>query len=86
MTEYYTYILLSERNGDLYIGSTENLENRIARHNKGRVKSTKAHRPWKLVESHAFNSRAEAVHMERHLKSGQQKEMLRKRLGLVHNK
>lgn len=86
MAEYYTYVLLSKANGDLYVGSTENLENGIKLHNKGRVKSTKAHRPWKLVKKYVFSSRAKAVHMERHLKTGQQKELLHKRLGLVHNK
>lgn len=86
MAGYYTYVLSSETNEDLYVGSTENLEKRIWLHNGGRVKSTKAYRPWKLAEVHRFNSRTEAVRMEQHLKTGQQKELLRKRLGLMHNK
>lgn len=37
---YYVYFLKSLRNNDLYIGSTENVFNRLKKHNLGEVKST----------------------------------------------
>ena len=77
--KYYVYILKSLKNGDIYIGSTENLKHRIQLHNQGRVKSTKGYTPWKLLESQEFNSRAEAVKQEKFLKNHQQKEILKKR-------
>ena len=69
--DYYTYILRSEINNDIYIGSTENVQNRLRLHNSGRVKSTKGYRPWQLLESQKFNTRSEAFRQERFLKSHQ---------------
>ncbi len=77
--DYFVYIIRSEKNGDIYVGSTSDISKRIARHNAGGVKSTKAYRPWRLLESTEYSSRSEAVRMELYLKTGQQKEMLRKR-------
>ena len=80
---YYVYFLQSSKNNDLYIGSSGNLKERVAAHNAGKVKSTKPYRPWKLLEHEVYNSRSEAVRRERFLKTGQQKELLRKKYGLV---
>lgn len=76
---YFVYILKSQLNGDLCVGSTENVENRFRLHNSGKVKSTKGYRPWRLIETRSCNSRSEAVVLEKFLKSGQQKELLRKK-------
>lgn len=80
---YVTYVLKSGINGDIYIGSTRNLENRIQRHNDGKVKSTKGYKPWGLMEHFTFPTRAEAMRYEKFLKTGQQKEILRKKYGHV---
>jgi len=77
--EYYVYVLKSQKNGDLYIGSTDNVENRFRLHNSGKVKSTKGYRPWLLLEYKTCSNRPEAVRLERFLKTGQQKELLRKK-------
>jgi putative endonuclease len=74
---YYTYILKSEKNGDYYIGSTEDVIKRLELHNKGRVKSTKAYKPWILLETHEFVSRSEAFRQEMFLKTHQQKNILK---------
>ena len=81
--KYYTYILKSLVNNDIYIGSSEDLNKRLNVHNQGKVKSTKAYRPWILLEYEAYNSRSEAFRRERFLKTGQQKELLKKRYGAV---
>ena len=80
---YYVYFLKSLKNGDLYVGSTENVENRFRRHNGGLVRSTKAYRPWKLLETISCSTRSEAVQKERFYKSHQQKELLKKKYGHV---
>ena len=80
---YYVYFLTSLTNQDLYIGSTENLEKRVILHNDGRVKSTKAYKPWKLSDYEVYNTRSEAIKRERFLKTGQQKEILKKKYGRV---
>lgn len=80
---YYIYVLKSDKNNDIYIGSTANLEKRIILHNQGKVKSTKAYRPWKLLEYYERNSRSEAMKYEKFLKNHQQKELLKRKYGLV---
>ncbi|MCX6702579.1 MAG: GIY-YIG nuclease family protein [Candidatus Wolfebacteria bacterium] len=76
---YYVYILKSLVNGDLYVGSTENIDRRVELHNSGKVKSTKGYKPWKLLECQEFVSRSEAVRKEKFLKTGQQKEILKQK-------
>ena len=66
---YYTYVLVSLRNYDIYIGSTANINNRFQKHNNGQVKSTKGYRPWKLLEYHESASRSEAMNQEKFLKN-----------------
>ncbi|MDP3997050.1 MAG: GIY-YIG nuclease family protein [bacterium] len=72
---YYVYILKSLKNNDLYVGSTENVEQRLFL--KGSVKSTKGYRPWVLLECYTYYTRSDAVKQERHFKQHQQKELLR---------
>ncbi len=65
---FYTYILYTEKFDRFYIGQTNNLDNRIERHNNGYVKSTKAYIPWEIVYSEAFQTRALATQREKQLK------------------
>ena len=46
---YFVYIIKSLVVIRYYIGSTENLDRRLSAHNLGKVKSTKAYKPWELV-------------------------------------
>lgn len=80
---YFVYILRSLKNNDIYVGSTENIVRRFNLHNKGKAKSTKAYRPWQLLDKEEFNSRSDAVRRERFLKTGQQKEILKRKYGQV---
>ena len=67
---YYTYVLLSLKDNNFYIGQTNNVESRFQRHQKGIVKSTKNRRPFKLLFYEKFQTRAEAMKHEKFLKSG----------------
>ena len=58
--KYAVYILRSLKVGKYYIGSTENIEKRLAKHNRGEVQSTKAYRPWEMMQVEIFPSRQEA--------------------------
>ena len=80
---YYVYFLKSEKNNDLYIGSTENVDERFKKHNAGKVRSTKVYRPWILLGQEEFATRSEAFRKEMLYKTGQQKEILKKRYGLI---
>lgn len=70
---FYVYFLRNFKNNDLYIGSTENLENRLHMHNLGKVKSTKFYRPWKLAGYEEYKTRSEAVRMENFSKADNRK-------------
>ena len=66
---FYVYILKSEKDGKFYIGSTKNIEQRLYRHNKGLVKSTKNRTPFVLVYYERFLTLSEARRRERKIKS-----------------
>ena len=63
------YILQSEKDGRYYIGSTDNIEERVRRHNKGYSRYTKGKGPFKLVYKEDYNTRSEAKKREYYLKS-----------------
>ena len=65
---YFVYILQSLVDGSYYVGSTQDIKARLARHNAGRSKYTKAKRPWKLVYSEAHSDRLAAVRREQEIK------------------
>ncbi len=66
---YFVYILRSGKNGHHYVGSAEDLNVRLKRHNAGEVRSTKSGRPWEMIHTETFASRSEAVRREREIKS-----------------
>jgi len=76
---FYVYFLKNASNDRIYIGSTENLSIRVDRHNKGLVRSTKAYKPWTLIGHEKYSTRSEAMKRELFLKTGQQREILRKK-------
>ena len=66
---YKVYVLYSEILGQYYVGSTQDIEERINRHNTGRSKFTSRGIPWKLVRYFECGTRADAVQLERKIKS-----------------
>jgi putative endonuclease len=77
----FIYVLKSGKDGSLYVGSTNNLEQRILYHNKGYSLSTKSKVPWVLVAVEAFDDVSVALKRERFLKSGRGREVLRRKFG-----
>ena len=51
---YYVYILQSLKDKSLYIGYTPDLRQRLPKHNKKQVTSTKNKAPWKLIYYEAY--------------------------------
>jgi putative endonuclease len=66
---YKVYILKSKIKVRYYTGHTDNVINRLFRHNKGYVKSTKAYRPWELVYTEECKTEGEACKRELQIKS-----------------
>lgn len=66
---YYTYILKSSSTGKIYIGHTDNLENRLKEHNsKAKSIYTSKKGPWKIVWSKEFPDRGAAMSFENNIK------------------
>jgi len=65
---FYVYILQSQLNKGVYVGYTTDLRNRFSRHNSGKVKSTKAYKPWVLIYYEAFRIKLDATKREKELK------------------
>lgn len=77
---YYVYVLRSETNGQLYIGSTKDLRKRVSQHNLGHSTWTKRGIPWELIYYEACLVRGDALAREKYLKSGPGRQSLTKRL------
>ncbi|MCK4561190.1 MAG: GIY-YIG nuclease family protein [Calditrichia bacterium] len=79
---YFVYILKSEKDKKRYIGSTNNLQRRIAEHNRGTVKSTKFRRPFKMVYKEQFQTQKEAEDREKFFKTGRGRQFIKEVLQL----
>jgi len=66
---FYVYILFSESFNRFYIGQTNNIDNRLSRHNAGTEKATKPYIPWVLKWHTTKPNRAEAIILEKKLKN-----------------
>jgi len=53
-----------------YIGTTDNLKQRLAEHNSGKSKHTSKFKPWRLVAAIWFEDDEKALKFEKYLKIG----------------
>src|SRR5258706_234953 len=56
---YFVYILISQKDNSFYIGQTNNIDDRLKRHNAGQERYTKTKAPWKLFWFIQVPSRSE---------------------------
>ena len=75
----YVYILESEIGDHFYVGITDDLRTRLARHNTGDVTHTSKYRPWRLKTYLAFSEERAAFAFEKYLKSASGRAFSRKR-------
>ena len=67
---FTVYVLYSEKFNKIYIGFTSDLEKRFVSHNELGTKGwTIKFRPWKIVYTESFETKAEALKREKELKS-----------------
>lgn len=76
---WYVYFL-GLANGDIYVGSTNDLRRRVDSHRHGRVASTKVYLPIELKSYVAVQTEKTARELERYFKSGSGKALAKKRL------
>jgi putative endonuclease len=77
---FYVYILQSEKFGTYYIGVSSDIQNRLALHNRGRVRSTKSRKPWKLLCWKQFDTLSKAMKLEVELKSVKKRSILEEKI------
>jgi putative endonuclease len=65
---YIVYVLYSTSSLKYYTGQTDNLDNRLYRHNSGLSLSTKSGKPWELIYQIQFSTRSEAMLLEQKIK------------------
>ena len=66
---FFTYILKSIVDGTHYYGHSKNMGIRLRDHNSGRVRSTKAKRPLKLIYIEKSPTKSDAYRREMFFKS-----------------
>ena len=77
---YYVYVLRSLKDGNLYVGATQDLRLRLQQHEAGNVQSTAHRRPLELIYYEACRSQHDAFKREKYLKSAWGKRYLKTRL------
>ena len=77
---YFTYVYLSKKDSNFYVGYTSDLKKRHKEHLSGNVPSTKNRLPVALIYFECCLNQNDALRREKFLKSGQGKRFLRKRL------
>jgi putative endonuclease len=76
---YYVYLLTCS-DKKTYIGCTDNLKERIVRHNKGNILSTKDRLQVNLLGYFAFKNKYTVFNFEKYLKSGSGRAFLKRHL------
>ncbi len=65
---HHVYILYSPKIKKYYSGHTQDLNNRLAEHNRGESKFTKLGTPWKLIFSTEVSNKSQAIILENKIK------------------
>ena len=80
---YYVYVIQSEKFQRRYKGVSDNLSRRLAEHNSGKTKSTRAFCPWTLVYFEEFELFEEARARELYFKSAAGRRFLNEKIGVL---
>jgi putative endonuclease len=73
---FLVYIIYSLTLDQFYIGHSENIQDRLFRHNNSGSKSTKKANDWKLVHTEIFQTKSEAVQRELEIKKKKSRKYL----------
>ncbi len=74
---HYVYLIKSLNNpNQLYIGCTQNVDERLKEHNAGKSSHTNKYKPWKLLAYIALADKDCAFAFERYLKTSSGKSFM----------
>ncbi len=76
----YVYILESSDLQHYYVGITDDLRQRLAKHNAGEVLHTSKYKPWRIKTYVGFSDEKQAIAFEKYLKSPSGRAFSKKRL------
>ncbi len=74
---YYAYVLITNCESFFYKGLTNDIERRLKQHLSGQVGTTRSKLPVKLIFVQICQDRTEARKLEKYLKSGFGREIIR---------
>jgi putative endonuclease len=77
---YYVYVLKSLKDGNHYVGKTNDLKKRFYEHCTGKVPSTKNRLPVEIVYYEASRNNKDATYRETYLKSAWGKRFIKHRI------
>ncbi|PKP39749.1 MAG: endonuclease [Bacteroidetes bacterium HGW-Bacteroidetes-15] len=77
MQNFYVYALVSQVDGRIYVGMSQDVDRRLAEHNAGKVKSTKGFIPWILFFKELVGDAEQAREREKFFKAASGKRKLR---------
>ena len=80
MKMFYAYVLKSLKDKKIYIGYTEDISERLSRHNNGMVPSTRSRTPFELIYYEAYKNESIARNQELFYKTGQGRRVLKNRI------
>lgn len=66
---HFVYVLQSLTDKTYYIGSTQNLNQRLVDHNTGKSRYTKRKIPWVVIHSEEYATKTEALKREKQIKN-----------------
>jgi putative endonuclease len=79
---YFVYVLQSQKDNKRYIGSTSDIQKRLAFHNAGLQRSTRSRIPFVLIYCEEFTTKREALQRERYVKLLKGGEAFKKLIGI----
>ena len=80
---FYTYIIYSKCIDKYYVGSCQDIDNRLYDHRNGRSKYTKVAKDWELKHTEIFISGSEAFQREMKIKKMKSRKSIEE---LIENK
>lgn len=76
----YTVYILKDAEGKLYKGFTNNIQRRLSEHKKGKTKSTRQMKNFKVIYTELYKDKLTARKRELYLKSAVGRRYLKKKL------
>ena len=74
---HYVYVLISQKNGTIYIGRTSNLKRRIEEHLRKKNKTTSRMEKIQLIFYEAFLAKTDSIRRERYFKTSKGRNSLK---------